>query len=113
MLGIYQQIEWLRDEITDLQGESGLLRFLAKTLSCSRPEDSVALPIMNILLLIWKTILGSLAEKNKNTKARPHPTFKPAPHSTGLTGIVLGGLAGDVLGVLGTNFMIQSRQNVS
>ena len=111
MLGIYQQIESLRDEITDLQEESGL-RFLTKTLSYSQPADSVALPIVNILLLIWKTMSGSLAEKNKNTKARPHPTppphptFKPASQSTGLTRIVLGGLAGVVLGVLGTSFKI-------
>jgi len=36
MLGIDQQIESLRDEITDVQGESGLLGFLAKTLSYLR-----------------------------------------------------------------------------
>ncbi|KAG0640215.1 hypothetical protein HOY80DRAFT_1009130 [Tuber brumale] len=66
MLGMDQQIESLRDEIADLPGESGLLGFLAKTLGRLRWEDSVDLPLMNILLLTWKTMLLVFGEPDRH-----------------------------------------------
>ncbi|RPB02770.1 hypothetical protein L873DRAFT_1801795 [Choiromyces venosus 120613-1] len=56
MLGMDQRIELLSDQIADLLGDSGLLGFLAKPLSRLRWEDSVDLPLMNILLLTWNTM---------------------------------------------------------
>jgi hypothetical protein len=55
--GMDAEIESLRDEVADLPGECGLLGFLAKTLGRLRWEDNVDLPLMNILLLTWKTML--------------------------------------------------------
>ncbi|RPA98194.1 hypothetical protein L873DRAFT_1060047 [Choiromyces venosus 120613-1] len=53
MLGMQQQIELLSNGIADFLGESG---FLAKPLSRLRWEDSVDLPLMNILLLTCNTM---------------------------------------------------------
>ncbi|KAG0127949.1 hypothetical protein HOY82DRAFT_623959 [Tuber indicum] len=66
MPGMDQQIESLRDEIADLPGESGMLGFLAKTLGRLRWEDSVDLPLMNILLLTWKTMLLVFGEPDRH-----------------------------------------------
>jgi len=66
ILGMDQEIESLRDEIADLPGESGLLGFLAKTLGRLRWEDSVDLPLMNILLLTWKTMLLVFGEPDRH-----------------------------------------------
>ncbi|KAL7274137.1 Factor arrest protein 11 [Rhizina undulata] len=56
-VGMDEEVESFRDEVAYVSENGGLLAFLLKTISRIRWEEGVELPLTNILLLTWKTML--------------------------------------------------------
>jgi hypothetical protein len=65
-IGLDEELESFRDEIASLPGEGGLLGFLINNIARVRWEDSVDIPLMHLLILIWKTALLMFGSPDKH-----------------------------------------------
>ncbi|KAA8895860.1 hypothetical protein FN846DRAFT_784463 [Sphaerosporella brunnea] len=65
-IGLDEELESFRDEITQLPGEGGLLGYLMNNIARVRWEDNVDIPLMHLLLLFWKAMLLVFGSPDKH-----------------------------------------------